>query len=103
MGMKPRKTPITIIKTSPTSTLILGNEISASLQESIDAQAGGLRELLKDYYKVPKERWQDALNVDSLEDDYPEFMDDPDGQWILGWFRGVADALGCEAGDLVVL
>jgi len=89
MGMKPRKLP--------------GINISASLREDIDTYASGLRELLKDYYKVPKERWQEALSVDSLEDCYPDFMDDRWAQWLLGWFRGVADALGCEADDLVVL
>ena len=89
MGMKPRKKP--------------GINISASLQESIDDYAGGLRELLADHYKVPKELWQDALSVDSLESTYPDFVEDLFGQWLLGWFRGVADALGGEAGDLVIL
>ena len=90
MGMKPRKLP----------TL----KISKALQEDIDAHAGGLRELLGEgYYNVPRERWQDALGADRLEDDYPAFASDVDTLWILGWFRGAADALGCEAGDLVVL
>jgi len=92
MGMKPRKTPTSNYKFA-----------SASLQESINAHAGGLRELLKDYYKVPEERWQEALSVSGIEDDYAEFTNDRDTLWILGWFRGAADALGCDAVDLVVL
>lgn len=70
-----------------------------STSEGIGVYADGLRELLT-IHKVPKREWK-RIWVD-LED-YPAADTDLDVQYFVGWFSGVAEALGVEIDDLVQL
>lgn len=83
MGFKPRTT----------------HAINNSTSEGIEVYAEGLRELLT-IHKVPKREWQ-RIWVD-LEA-FPTADTDLDVQYFVGWFSGVAEALGVEIDDLVQL
>ena len=73
--------------------------LSDSTKEGIEVYADGLRELLT-IHKVPKREWK-KIWVD-LEA-YPDADTDLDVQYFVGWFSGVAEALGVDIDDLVKL
>jgi len=85
MGMKPRKKPAL--------------KLNSCTMEGIKLYSVAIRELLKQC-KVPKEEWQTCL--DDLEK-WPKADADAELQWFLGWFNGVAESLGCNLEDLVIL
>lgn len=83
MGMKPRKQ----------------TRLNKSTKEGVKLYSESIRELLKQC-KVPKEEWQNCL--DDLEK-WPKADADAELQWFIGWFNGVAEVLGCNLEDLVIL
>ncbi len=84
MGFKPR------IKKQATND---------ATSEGIQVYADGLRELLT-IHKVPKKDWHHIwVNLEK----FPAADTDLDVQYFVGWFSGVAEALGVDIDDLVRL
>jgi hypothetical protein len=72
-------------------------KINKTTQESITVYGDGLRELLRST-KIPPKGW------DSIwENDDEELEDDPELQWFIGWFSGVAEATGVACEKLITL
>lgn len=101
MGLKPRKKPV---KRKPKAIEQEGLHhplvaVNLSTAEGIDSYASAIRELLREH-KVPKKDWQKTFNG---LDDWPKADADQDLHWFIGWFNGVAEGLGCNLEDLVML
>lgn len=84
------------------NTILVINE---DLSTSIETHSWTLRDLLVTY-KVPTKQWNDiweSLDDENAKESWNEADEDLDVQYLVGWFQGVAMALGCSEKDLVTL
>jgi len=75
----------------------MAKTMDPQLMESIKVYGEGLREVLEDM-GVPKKYWD---SVWSLDDD--EIEQEPEAQWFIGWFMGVAESRQMMVDDLIKL
>lgn len=77
--------------------------INEELNEAIRDHGIALKEMLV-LYEIPTNRWADIWT--DLEEEnalFSEMDEDLDVQWLVGWFKGVADVLGTEEKEIIDL
>jgi hypothetical protein len=72
-------------------------DMNPQLIESIEVYGEGLREVLEDM-GIPKKYWDDVWSLDN-----EEVEQDPEAQWLIGWFMGVAESSKTLPDNLVKL
>jgi hypothetical protein len=76
--------------------------IDGELQKLANIHAAALQELLM-LNNIPREYWNAVWHELSENPAWKEADDDLDIQWLMGWMRGVADALNTTERKLVRL